>query len=70
MKLLKINLYLRDNNLKNEIQYQLILEKRQEWIFKKLSDGAKYLSDYDFFVAKISRLISLDFTFHSCREGP
>jgi len=34
MKLLKINLYLRDNNLKDEIQYQLILEKRQEWIFK------------------------------------
>jgi hypothetical protein len=28
MKLLKINLYLRDNNLKNEIQYQLILEKK------------------------------------------
>jgi hypothetical protein len=55
MKLLKINLYLRDNNLKNEIQYQLILEKRQEWIFKKLSDGAKYLSDYVFLVAKISR---------------
>jgi hypothetical protein len=70
MKLLKINLYLRDNNLKNEIQYQLILEKRQEWIFKKLSDGAKYLSDYVFLVAKISRLISLDFTFHSCQEGP